>query len=71
MMYVKLHSAAHPQIIWNIEYWETIFHMETQTTATVISISQKCADLIAQRSVDTIEKLEPIGKTMLYVISQG
>ena len=46
--------------------------METQQkTATVISISQKCADLIAQRSVDTIEKLEPIGKTMLYVISQG
>ena len=45
--------------------------METQTTATVISISQKCADLISQHSVDTTEKMEPIEKTMLYVISQG
>ena len=70
-MDVKLPSAEGSQMIKNDARRKFITFKHNRTTKReTISISQ-VSILISQKTVDTIGKLESIGKITLYVVSQG
>ena len=70
IMVVMIFSALDTQVIWNNAEKQFLNANISETLRKLISVSQNSI-LLFQSSVDTIGKLGPIGKIMLYIVSQG